>query len=220
MCCISSEPTEDPTGRLRTFNGQVKFQTPMLTAPCKDCPTSCCWFTGQFIPATCGITQCMLRKKVLLGDMTKYSCFQGYFNCCCLKAGSCGEESCPHFCAFMEGCCCNFMAVSASRIYVMERYDLGSDPCDYRLIRINNCLQMIACFCTVASYIMPELRDIAQLINLIADVFYHTVSGCMTAQVAYEIDYQLSTGGANKLEAAGNQQQYVQNATAVRQEKY
>jgi hypothetical protein len=46
---------------------------------------------------------------------------------------------------------------------------------------------MIACLCTLASWIMPELREIAQIINLIADLFYHTVSGCMTAQVRSQV---------------------------------
>eukprot|EP01032_Pedospumella_encystans_P014531 gene14531-16680_t len=63
--------------------------------------------------------------------MSKYSCFQGQIAFCCIKAGAFGEESCPDFCAFVEGCVCNFAAVSASRMYVMEKYDLASEPCDY-----------------------------------------------------------------------------------------
>ena len=45
------------------------------------CPDGCKsfgWFCGQFFSPTCGITQCLLRKKVLNYDMTKYSCFQGF----------------------------------------------------------------------------------------------------------------------------------------------
>eukprot|EP01035_Chromulina_nebulosa_P017858 gene17858-23471_t len=194
MCCIiSGEPIEDPNGRIKTFQTSTNFQTDMLNAPCVDCPYSCCWCLGQFIPFTCGITQWCLRYKALGGDLSKYSCFQGYFNiCCCFKAGQCCESECPHLCLFLEACICNFAAVSASRIYVMEKYDLSSDPCDYRLIRCNNCLQMLSCICFIASLIDPSLRDLAQIINNIADLFYHCVSGCMTAQVAYEIDYQKS----------------------------
>eukprot|EP00600_Ochromonadales_sp_CCMP1393_P008868 CAMPEP_0174958086 /NCGR_PEP_ID=MMETSP0004_2-20121128/2432_1 /TAXON_ID=420556 /ORGANISM="Ochromonas sp., Strain CCMP1393" /LENGTH=169 /DNA_ID=CAMNT_0016206267 /DNA_START=205 /DNA_END=714 /DNA_ORIENTATION=+ len=147
-----------------------------------------------------GVTQCCLRKKVLLGDMTKYSCFQGYFGCCCFKAGACGEENCPDLCAFLEGCFCNCFAVSANRIYVMERYDLTSDPCDYRLIRINNCLQAIACVCRILAFFIAELREISNIINLIADLFYHCMSGCMTAQVAYEVDYQEGLKGNKNID--------------------
>ena len=68
----------------------------------------------------------------------------------------------------------------------MEKYDLRSDPCDYRLIRINNCLQMLSCICHMAALIIPDLRDLARILDLIADIFYHCVSGCMTAQVVHE----------------------------------
>ena len=93
------------------------------------------------------------------------------------------------------------VAVSASRQYVMEEYNLESDPCDYRLIRINNCIQFLACFCSILALFDENLRELSQIVNTIADLVYHTVSGCMTAQVAYEIDYQ-STGGQSAVAAA------------------
>jgi hypothetical protein len=183
-------------GKVRTFPagpGVTKFQTNMMDAPCVDCPTSCFWCFGQFIPFCMGITQCMLRKKVLHDDMSKYQCFQGYYTiCCCIKGGSCHEDSCPDLCAFLEGCCCNCVAISASRVYTMEKYNLQSDACDYRLIRINNCLQMLSCVCDILAMFNDGFRQIAQIIDMIANLFYHTISGCMTAQVAYEIDYQLA----------------------------
>ena len=87
---------------------------------------------------------------------------EGYFDCCCLKSGSLGEQTCPQLCLFIEGCCCNCIAVSASRNYVMEKYDLSSDPCDYRLIRINNCLQMLACVCNILAIFIAEIRELAR----------------------------------------------------------
>mmetsp|Transcript_19102 Transcript_19102/g.27329 ORF Transcript_19102/g.27329 Transcript_19102/m.27329 type:complete len:214 (+) Transcript_19102:27-668(+) len=197
MCCIiSGEPVADSKGKRRTFNGAAKFQVSMMDALwCPDGYKSCGWFCGQFIPATCGITQCLLRRKVLNYDMTKYSCFQGYFNiCCCIKAGSCGESSCPDLCLFCESCVCNSIAISASRMYVMEKYDLQSDPCDYRLIRINNCLQMLSCVCDILAIFIADLRQLARIIDWIADLMFHCVSGCMTAQVAHEVNYQNSLG--------------------------
>jgi hypothetical protein len=87
---------------------------------------------------------------------------EGYFNvCCCFSAGSCGEQNCPDLCNFLEGCFCNCIAVSASRTYVMEKYDLSSDACDYRLIRLNNMLQVLACVCSILAIFIQELRDIA-----------------------------------------------------------
>ena len=84
---------------------------------------------------------------------------EGYFDVCCIKAGTCGEASCPELCLFCESCVCNCIAVSASRTYVMEKYDLSSDECDYRLIRINNCLQGLACFCAILAFFMSEFQQ-------------------------------------------------------------
>lgn len=174
---------------------------------------------------TCTCTQYALRVKALEGDMTKYSCFQGYFNCCCFRAGSCGEQSCPELCLCFESCCCNSLAISATRamvnsfpltlpylnptppqpnptpsfprfssticlfsamihcIQVMDQYELQSDPCDNRLIRCNNCLQILACFCDILAIIDESFRGLAFFFDHLADLVYHTVSGCMTAQV-------------------------------------
>lgn len=58
MCCIiSGEPVDDPKGRIRNVQTANKFQTDMMNAPCAECPWSCCWCLGQFIPATGGCTQ-------------------------------------------------------------------------------------------------------------------------------------------------------------------
>eukprot|EP01041_Mallomonas_annulata_P008654 gene8654-17857_t len=189
--------TEDSSGRIKTFYGdnRVKFQTDLMWSSCSECPKSACWCLCQCFPFTSCCTQYFLRRKVLEGDMTKYSCFQGYFNCCCFKAGSCQEQSCPDLCLCLEALCCNCLAISASRVYVMEKYNLESDPCDYRLIRINNCLQMLACVCGILALFVPELRELSQCINCIADLFYHTLSGCMTAQIAHEMNYQLKNAG-------------------------
>jgi hypothetical protein len=92
--------------------------------------------------------------------------------CCCIQAGSCGEKSCPTLCAFAEGCICNFAAVSASRAYVMEKYDLASEPCDYRLIRINNCLQWLACICNILAMIEPAFQDLARYVCFIVFVLF------------------------------------------------
>lgn len=117
-------------------------------------------------------------------------------DCCGCKAGSCCETHCPTLCLCFEAHCCNFMAVSSSRMYVMEKYDLSSDPCDYRLIRINNCLQCLACICSILGTFISGFRELATIVDIIADIFYHCVSGCMTAQVAHEVNYQKKMGNA------------------------
>ena len=42
------------------------------------------------------------------------------------------------------------------------------------------------------SIFIDELRRIACIVDRIADIFYYCVSGCMSAQVAHEVDYQKS----------------------------
>lgn len=182
---------EDRSGRVVIFGqeGRSLFQTDMMHAPCIDCPRSGLWFFGQFFPCTMGCTQYMLRKKVLGGDMTKYRCFQGYASICCIKAGACQEESCPEFCLCLEACLCTCAAVSGSRNYTMGMYNLASESCDYRLIRINNCIQLLACCCDIMGMYDENIRGFAAIVDFVASLVYHTISGCMTAQVAYQMDY-------------------------------
>lgn len=195
MCCIiSGDPVEESGGKNRyhvRMEGS-KFQVSMMDAlACKTGPMHCLpWFCGQFIPFCVGPTQYFLRRKVLNGRMEDYRCCQGYYDCCCFKSGQCCEETCPDLCMCIEGCCCNSCAISASRIYVMEKYDLQSDECDYRLIRINNCLQLLACFCHILAIIDETFREAARIIDLISDIFYHCMTGCMTVQTAHEVNYQ------------------------------
>ena len=159
-----------------------------MNAPCASFPDSCCWFCCQYIGYTSCCTQIALRRKVLDYDMSKYQCFQGYHTiCCCIKGGACCESYCPTCCLCLESCLFNCIAVSASRTYIMEKYNLGSDPCDYRLIRCNNCLQALACACRVLSVVMPAFRALSSFVDHVAEFVYYTISGCMTAQVSHFI---------------------------------
>lgn len=159
-----------------------------MNAPFVNC-SSFGWCLGQYFCPGCA--QYALRRKVLDYDMSRYSCFQGYVTvCCCVREGVCHEQECPDFCAFMEGCLCNCVAISASRQYVMEKHNLASDPCDYKLIRINNCLQCFACLCDLLAIIDKGFKHFARIVDTVADIFYYMITGCMTAQVANEIDYQ------------------------------
>ena len=127
--------------------------------------------------------------------MSKYSCFQGHFSCFCCRSGSCYERDCPQLCLFAESCICNSLALSATRFSTQLKYDLRSDPCDYRLIWCTNAVQCLSCFCNILAIFEESFREAARIIDVIADLMYHTVSGCMTAQVAHELNFQLSKGG-------------------------
>ena len=81
------------------------------------------------------------------------------------------------------------MAVSASQAVIMRQYGLGLDSDDVRLIRCNNCLQFLACIASCLNICIDFDGDdaIVGLINLIADITFCCVSGCMTARVYHEI---------------------------------
>jgi hypothetical protein len=177
-CCFDSGPVEgDPYG-----NGRQTFRTTMCNAPCND---PCCFLMSACYPCA----QYSLRKKVLKGDMSRYLCGQGYYaGCCCCKPGKLGEKECPDLCLCCEGFCCPGLAVSASRMVVMDEKGLLSDPCDRRIIRFNNCVQCASCICDILACFVPEFRDAADLLRQVAQIVFCVTQGCMTAQVNYELN--------------------------------
>lgn len=71
----------------------------------------------------------------------------------------------------------------------MQQYNLGLDSDDVKLIRCNNCLQVLACVASCVNICIDFDGDdaVVGLINLIADITFCCVSGCMTARVYHEI---------------------------------
>lgn len=82
------------------------------------------------------------------------------------------------------------MAVSATSGLIRDKYQLGLDSDDIKLIRLNNCIQMIALVANLASMCFDwEGEDACiQVINCIANGVFCCTSGCMTAQVYHEIN--------------------------------
>jgi len=190
MCCLcSDDPVEgDP------YAQGVAFKTSMMDAPCKD-PCCCC------VACICPwCTAFALRRTVLADDMSKYLCCQGYFDCCCFKAGTLGESNCPTCCLCLEAVCCLSCAVSATRIYAMDQKGLQSDPCDRRLIRCNNCVQLLSCICDILAICIEQLRPCAQLLDTIRHILYCSIQACMQAQVHYEYKDTIPQGVPQKQE--------------------
>jgi len=176
MCyiCDGSPVAEDtrPTG--------PTFKTSMCDAPCSD-PLCCC--------AACLCPCCtafQVRRQVLDYDWTQYKCCQGYYDCCCFKAGSCCESTCPCPCLCCEAFLCQSCAISSTRMYVMDQKGLQSDPCDRRIIRCNNCVQLLACICNTLAICIEQIRPCAQILNAVSHIIYCTVQACMQAQVHFE----------------------------------
>lgn len=136
---------------------------------------------------------CYLRHKALDGNIDNYICCQGYYDCMCFKAGSIGDQG-NWACLLCEGCCCDSCAVSSTRMYVMDKYNISSDPCDRRIIRFNNFIQLLSCICNILAIFIPELRDCALILSYIADIVYAITAACMNAQVHYELTEREKSG--------------------------
>lgn len=71
---------------------------------------------------------------------------------------------------------------------VMDRYSLRSDPTDWQIMRFNNAVQCLSCICDVLAIFDRSFKQIAKILDLIADLVYLSVSGCMVAQVTHELN--------------------------------
>ena len=92
----------------------------------------------------------------------------------------------------LEAFCCPGLAASASGMVIRERYRLGLDKDDVRLIRCSNCLQFLSCFCWILACLTDSdaIDTAAAITDCVADVVFCCVAGCMTAQAYHEISYR------------------------------
>lgn len=166
---------------------------------------------------------CYMRHKVLDGNMDNYVCCQGYYDMACFKAGSVGDQG-NACCLACEGCCCVSCAVSSTRMYVMDKYMLSSDPCDRRIIRFNNFMQLLSCICDILACIDPSFQDCAEIIRFIAEIVFLCTAGCMYAQVNVELKERKDQPAINqdghvpKPPKSQEMTQRPQNATVVQSE--
>ena len=109
--------------------------------------------------------------------------------CICWRCVSCcPTESCPQCCLCLEVWLCESCAISATRIYVQEERQIQTDPCDNRIIRFNNCMQILSCICHIMAMISDMFEAAAAIIDLIADITYCITQACMQAQTCHELE--------------------------------
>ena len=70
---------------------------------------------------------------------------------------------------------------------MLDSRDILPDPCDNRLIRSNNCIQLLACVCEIAAAFDKNLKDFVLVLDLVADCTFATIAGCMHAQTDLEL---------------------------------
>merc|ERR1711881_363572 len=82
---------------------------------------------------------------------------------------------------------CECFALSSTRIYLQIERNIINDPCDNRLIRFNNCMQLLSCICYILAMIDDMFSMAAMIVDFIADVVYAIISGCMIGQMDLEM---------------------------------
>lgn len=153
----------------------------MLEAPVKY-PL---WFCYGCLCLCC--SQYQLRVMVLGEDWPKgYTCCQSYLSCACIQGGKMGEQSAPECCLCLEVVCCPGCAVSASRMLIMDKYNIVPDPMDNKIIRFSNCLQCLSCIIQITN-LFVDLGPADEIIYVISQVVFYVTAGCMTSQAVYEL---------------------------------
>lgn len=128
--------------------------------------------------------------------LCRYVCCNGAFPC----SGRCGEQSCPEYCLCLEVCCCFAQSVATTRWMIQDELRVSTTKCDNCLIGFMIFMQYLACLCQIAACITgsDELRNLANIIDLAADILWCTVCACMQTQHKVELDErdQKNPGGA------------------------
>ncbi|CAN0460587.1 unnamed protein product [Ectocarpus sp. 8 AP-2014] len=78
-------------------------------------------------------------------------------------------------------------------MYIMDKFEVQPDPWDNRIIRFNNCLQLLSCICHCAAIFVQDFRKLARLTDVLANLVYLSAVGCMTGQMMAEMEYQEGT---------------------------
>eukprot|EP01062_Namystynia_karyoxenos_P011773 TRINITY_DN1422_c0_g1_i4.p1 TRINITY_DN1422_c0_g1~~TRINITY_DN1422_c0_g1_i4.p1 ORF type:complete len:284 (+),score=80.41 TRINITY_DN1422_c0_g1_i4:84-935(+) len=144
---------------------------------------SCChqplWCMCGYCCLPC--TVFMQRRKLLMADKDENN--WQYYHCC---AGIWGPSLTGHcdkctdgngcVCAACESCCCAGCAMHGNRYMVMLHYGLENTCCDIFLF-------WLSCICSVLACLTGSDE-----LELIADILYYMLMGCMAAQHENEMD--------------------------------
>lgn len=196
LFCFSKEPLSDDEmkgkygGAMQPFlSNRNTYDISLCQTPSKE-PGCWCLSMACLCPAAMFMRHKALNHLEPGSGWSNYTCCQGQFGgCCCIQPGNLGESTCPVPCMCLEAFCCTGPAVSATSNIIRERYSLGLDEDDIRLIRCNNCLFFFStCLTCIARITDCEGDDVAAgIVNCISDVVFCCTAGCMTAQTNHEI---------------------------------
>lgn len=200
MCdCFKADPltTEEIRGRRASqYAAYLGNNGRFAVSMCDAATEEWAWCCVACLPLTFPCVQTHLRYQVLNhvapgSEWSTYMCCQGYIPAClCFSPGNCFEQDAPRTCMCLEAYCCPGLAISSTRFLIMDKYNLMPDPCDNRLVRANNCIQLLSCFCHIAAHFDRNLADLENLVDILADLVFLCTAAMMTAQVAHEIKFR------------------------------
>jgi hypothetical protein len=78
---------------------------------------------------------------------------------------------------------------------------------DRRIIRFNNCIQMAACICDIIAIFMAQARDLAHILNLIAEIVWYSTQ--VQVQVEIRLRSQRTSGVTLRSRERGSSVQWV-----------
>mmetsp|Transcript_67506 Transcript_67506/g.126095 ORF Transcript_67506/g.126095 Transcript_67506/m.126095 type:complete len:202 (+) Transcript_67506:96-701(+) len=159
-----------------------EWQIGMLEAPCVAPGHFLC---GCFLPWCTAFKQ---REEILDIVGEPYVCCGGGCPCCGLN------KPCPDgmdtVCLAIEVCCCPVLAVTTNRYYIQTRFGRENSACDDCIITVTACLHCLSCIISIfAICFCPEISDVAQFLDHIADCAQCICMGCMYAQQDAELEY-------------------------------
>lgn len=179
LCCSSTDPPlpeDELSVRHRYlikyhYQPHEKFQVATDKAPWVQ--PGCCVATCCCAPLAIARTRSLTLEHV----GARYTCCQGL--CCPENARVCDAFCCsdtrPDFALFWEALCCPGWAAAATRIVLMDHYDLGADPVDSQLMWCTSWLACLGLCCGDLAY------------QACADVVFTCVVCCITAQTYHEV---------------------------------
>jgi len=90
----------------------------------------------------------------------------------------------------------------SNRLYVLDKYNIVPDPFDNKMLRCTACINYLACILSIVAIFVPEADQASEILNQIANLMFHVSSGCIAAQINYEL-YQDGPPGSGGSMAKG-----------------
>lgn len=105
-------------------------------------------------------------------------------------SGKCGEKNAPEFCLCLEVACCLSQSIISTRFMLQDELKLKNTDCDNCLMATAICLNQLACICQIAALISRNdgIKNLATIIDQIADLLWCSVMSCMQTQHHIELE--------------------------------